>query len=341
MPLLEVRNLRVEFPVRFGTLSALRDVSFSLDAGRALGIVGESGAGKSLVAFSLLNLLAPPGRVVGGEVIFEGRDLLKLPPEELRKIRGGRMAMIFQDPMTTLNPVLTVGEQLAECLLAHQNVSAREARRAAEERLREVAIPDPAARMDSYPHELSGGMRQRVVIAAALMTAPALIVADEPTTALDVTIQAEIMALLARLRRTRNMALILISHDLALVSQAADEALVMYAGKAAERAPAAELIARPLHPYTRGLLGALPDNADANGRFRQIPGAMPPLSAVPTGCAFHPRCPRAQALCRENDPPIRGAGNGREVACHFPLDSDSGKIAPCESSLSTQTPAPE
>ena len=321
MPLLEVRDLRVEFPTRRGTLAALRGVSFSVDAGQALGIVGESGAGKSLVAFSLLNLLAPPGRVCGGEVLFEGRDLLRLPPAELRKIRGGRMAMIFQDPMTTLNPVLTIGEQLAECLLAHRAVSRREARRAAEERLREVAIPDAAARLDCYPHELSGGMRQRAVIAAALMTAPALIVADEPTTALDVTIQAEIMALLARLRQTRGMALILISHDLALVSQAADAALVMYAGKAAERAPASALIARPLHPYARGLLDALPDNADADGRFRQIPGAMPPLAAVPSGCAFHPRCPRARALCRENDPPMRAMENGREVACHFPLNA--------------------
>ena len=323
-PLLEVRDLHVEFPTRRGTLAALRGVSFSLGAGEALGIVGESGAGKSLVAFSLLNLLAPPGRVARGEVLFEGRDLLTLPPDELRKIRGARMAMIFQDPMTTLNPVLTVGEQLAECLVAHRGASMREARKAAAERLREVAIPDPVERMDCYPHELSGGMRQRVVIAAALMTAPALVVADEPTTALDVTIQAEIMALLARLRRARNMALILISHDLALVSQAVDEALVMYAGKIAERAPVAGLVSRPLHPYSRGLLSALPDNADSDGRFRQIPGSMPALSAVPSGCAFHPRCFRAEPVCGENIPPMRPREGGREVACHFPLDEKTG-----------------
>lgn len=323
-PLLEVRDLRVEFPTRRGALAALRGVSFSLEAGAALGVVGESGAGKSLVAFSLLNLLAPPGRIVGGEILFEGRDLLKLPPDELRKVRGARMAMVFQDPMTTLNPVLTIGEQLSECLTAHRDVSARAARKAAVERLREVAIPDPAARMDCYPHELSGGMRQRAVIAAALMTAPALVVADEPTTALDVTIQAEIMALLARLRKARNMALILISHDLALVSQAAEQALVMYAGKVAERAPVGELVARPLHPYSRGLLDALPDNAAPDGRFRQIPGSMPALSAVPSGCAFHPRCARAEDICRQNDPPMRVRENGREVACHFPLDGAKG-----------------
>ena len=323
-PLLEVRDLHVEFPTRRGTLAALRGVSFSLGAGEALGIVGESGAGKSLVAFSLLNLLAPPGRVARGEILFEGRDVLTLPPDELRKIRGARMAMIFQDPMTTLNPVLTIGEQLAECLVAHRGASMREARKAAAERLREVAIPDPVERMDCYPHELSGGMRQRVVIAAALMTEPALVVADEPTTALDVTIQAEIMALLARLRRARNMALILISHDLALVSQAVDEALVMYAGKIAERAPVADLVSRPLHPYSRGLLNALPDNADADGRFRQIPGSMPALSAVPSGCAFHPRCFRAEPVCGENIPPTRARAGGREVACHFPLDEKTG-----------------
>ena len=319
-PLLEVRDLRVEFPTRRGALAALRGVSFSLGAGAALGVVGESGAGKSLVAFSLLNLLVPPGRIVGGEIFFEGRDLLKISPEELRRVRGARMAMIFQDPMTTLNPVLTIGEQLAECLTAHRGVSMRAARKVAVERLREVAIPDPVARMDCYPHELSGGMRQRAVIAAALMTAPALVVADEPTTALDVTIQAEIMALLARLQKARNMALILISHDLALVSQSADEALVMYAGKIVERAPVSELAARPLHPYSRGLLDALPDNAAPDGRFRQIPGAMPALSAVPSGCAFHPRCARAQAACRAEIPPMRPRGAGREVACHFPLD---------------------
>ena len=323
-PLQEVRNLRVEFPTRRGALAALRGVSFSLGAGEALGIVGESGAGKSLVAFSLLNLLAPPGRIVGGEILFEGRDLLKLPPEEIRQVRGARMAMIFQDPMTTLNPVLTIGEQLAECLVAHRGASMREARKAAEARLREVAIPDPAARMDCYPHELSGGMRQRAVIAAALMTAPALLVADEPTTALDVTSQAEIMALLARLRKARNMALILISHDLALVSQSADQALVMYAGKIAERAPVAGLVSRPLHPYSRGLLDALPDNAAPDGRFRQIPGAMPALSAVPAGCAFHPRCARAGPVCRAETPPMRPRGPGREVACHFPLDRPAG-----------------
>ena len=335
-PLLEVRDLRVEFPLRDGVLPALRGVSFSVRAGQALGIVGESGAGKSLAAFALLNLVAPPGRIVGGEVWFEGRDLLKLPPSELRKVRGGRMAMIFQDPMTTLNPVLTVGEQLAECLVAHGGATMREARKAAAERLREVAIPDPVARLDSYPRELSGGMRQRVVIAAALMTAPALIVADEPTTALDVTIQAEMMALLARLRRAHGTALILISHDLALVSQAADEAAVMYAGKVVERAAVSDLIGRPLHPYSRGLLDALPDNAGADGRFRPIPGAMPALSAVPSGCAFHPRCSRAKDVCRETIPVSetresvsgtdgrdgrdgRGGVGGREVACHFPL----------------------
>ena len=309
--LLSAENLRVDFLRRRGSLSALRDVSFSLSAGDRLGIVGESGAGKSLAAAALLNLIPPPGEIAKGKVVFEGRDLLSLSSAELREVRGRRIAMIFQDPLTTLNPVLTIGKQLTECLQAHGIASGVDAKRIAIARLREVSIPSPEERMRAYPHELSGGMRQRVVIAAALICDPSLIVADEPTTALDVTTQADIMSLLAALCESRGMALILISHDLGLVSQITDDILVMYAGKVAERGKTAEVIAKPRHPYTRGLLSSL-TRREAGGRFYQIPGNMPPLDAIPRGCAFHPRCEFAKERCRAESPPEQ---NG--VACYF------------------------
>jgi peptide/nickel transport system ATP-binding protein len=324
LPLLEVKNLRLEFASREAPLRALRGVDFSLDAGERLGVVGESGAGKSLAAFAILNLIPPPGKITGGEILFEGRDLLRMKPSELRRVRGGRIAMIFQDPMTTLNPVLTVGAQMTETLRAHFDVSEKQARIAAAERLSEVAIPQPEARLRSYPHELSGGMRQRVVIAIALLTSPALIIADEPTTALDVTIQAGIMALLARLSAARKTALILITHDLGLVSQTTDRAAVMYAGKIVEYGATANITRTPRHPYTRGLIAALPRERPGTRRFTQIPGAMPPLSQTPPGCAFHPRCKFAQAVCQTDPPPplapLRDAADV-SAACHFANDN--------------------
>lgn len=311
--LLEVENLRVEFPRADGALQALRGVSFGLAAGERLGIVGESGAGKSLAALAAMNLIPPPGRIASGAVRFEGRDLLKISAEDMREVRGRRIAMIFQDPMTTLNPVMTVGRQLAECLEAHGLARGADARQIALERLREVSIPAPESRLDAYPHELSGGMRQRVVIAAALIAEPALIVADEPTTALDVTIQADIMALLAELCQSRGMALILISHDLALVSQVTDRVVVMYSGLVAEEGVTADMVSKPRHPYTRGLLASL--TRRGGGRFYQIPGSMPPLSALPSGCAFHPRCEHASSRCHEEIPSLDSL-DGRSVACH-------------------------
>ena len=314
-PFLEVRDLILEFPIQGGTLSALRGVSFSLAAGERLGIVGESGAGKSLVANAVVNLISPPGRITGGEVRFEGRNLLALDADEIRAIRGRRIAMVFQDPMTTLNPVLTIGRQLTECLEAHGLAFGRQAHEQAVERLREVAIPSPRERMAAYPHELSGGMRQRVVIAAALIMQPSIIIADEPTTALDVTIQAEIMSLLTDLCTRRKMALILITHDLSLVAQTTDNIMVMYSGLVIEHGATAEVISSPRHPYTRGLLLSLSERADG-GRFYQIPGGMPPLSAIPAGCAFHPRCAYADALCQQEIPLLRSCGKGPRAACH-------------------------
>ena len=292
---------------------ALRDVSFVLAGGERLGIVGESGAGKSLLALSILRLLPPAAAISGGRIMFDGADILQLPPEQLRRVRGGRIAMIFQDPMTTLNPVLTIGEQLAECVIAHGG-NKKQARELALQRLREVAIPAAQTRMRAYPHELSGGMRQRVVIAAALISEPDMIIADEPTTALDVTIQAEIMALLAQLCRVRKMALILITHDLSLASQMTDRLMVMYGGAAVECGNTADMINAPLHPYTRGLLAALPENR-TGGRFNQIPGRMPSLADIPAGCAFHPRCAIAGEQCKQQTPPLMEIKAGWFAAC--------------------------
>ena len=326
--LLRVSDLRLEFPpaAAGAALTALRGVSFSLAAGERLGVVGESGAGKSLLAYSLINLPPPPSRLTGGGVFFENDNLLTLPPARLRRVRGRRIAMIFQDPMTTLNPVLTIGTQLRESLEAHGIAAGDAARRQAEERLREVAIPSPAQRMRAYPHELSGGMRQRVVIAAALITEPALIIADEPTTALDVTTQAEIMALLTALCRRRGMSLILITHDLSLLAQTTDSIMVMYSGLVAERGDTGAVTRAPRHPYTRGLLASLGARA-AGGRFYQIPGNMPPLSAVPGGCPFHPRCRHAQPHCADELPPLLPVESPAAVACHYAADIAAAETA--------------
>ena len=312
--LLQVNNLSASFVHGARSLAALKEVSFTLSRGERLGIVGESGAGKSLAAAALINLLSPPGKIDKGEIWFDGQNLLTLSPPQLRHIRGRHIATIFQDPMTTLNPVLTIGEQLTECLRAHHLDNDKNEYDKAVAALREVFIPAPESRMNAYPHELSGGMRQRVVIAAALICTPQLIIADEPTTALDVTIQADIMALLAHLCRSKNMALILITHDLSLVSQMTDNIAVMYSGQMVEQGATAAIINAPQHPYTRGLLASLLRRH--NRRFYQIPGNMPPLSAIPAGCAFHPRCQYRQPICETQSPPPT-IHNERTVACHF------------------------
>ncbi|MDR9439882.1 MAG: ABC transporter ATP-binding protein [Halomonas sp.] len=336
MALLDVNHLDVRFALRRGDVQALRDVSFSLERGERLGIVGESGAGKSVAAFSLLNLIAKPGYIAGGSIHFDGRDLTRMSDRALRHIRGHRMSMIFQDPMMTLNPVLSIGAQMVECLKAHRRISTREARAIALHKLEQVQIPSPAARLDQYPHELSGGMRQRVIIAIALLLDPDIIIADEPTTALDVTIQAEIMALLLELCEKHNVGLILITHDLGVVSQVTQRMLVMYAGRVIEQGPTREIINDPQHPYTQGLINALPQMATPGSRLNQIPGSMPSLDNLPSGCAFHPRCgfvERADGTtrrtCIDEVPGFVTSGNCR-VACHMVAEMLERERIPAE-----------
>jgi len=314
MALLEVKDLHVEFPTRRGVLKALQGINFTVKRGERLGIVGESGAGKSLAAFAIINLLSKPGRIAGGEILFEGKDLTSLSHKDMRSIRGNRIAMIFQDPMMTLNPVLTIGTQMIETLKAHRKMSDEEAKLIAIDRLTEVRIPSAEARLKSYPHELSGGMRQRVVIAIALLAEPALIIADEPTTALDVTIQAEIMSLMLDLCKTRNVGLILITHDLAVVSQVTQKILVMYAGHVVEQGKTADVIPAPHHPYTSGLISALPQQNHQGKRLYQIPGSMPTLNALPAGCPFAPRCGFADDPCSEKLPDLLTVKH-RRVRC--------------------------
>ncbi|MBU6953697.1 MULTISPECIES: ABC transporter ATP-binding protein [unclassified Hahella] len=319
MALLEVKNLEVKFGLRSGAVTALRDISFTVDRGQRLGIVGESGAGKSVAAFSILNLLSRPGYISSGEINFDGKNLLKMSPDQLRNVRGNRISMIFQDPMMTLNPVLTVGAQMVECLQAHTRVSKEDARKIALEKLKLVQIPSPEKRLDQYPHELSGGMKQRIIIAIALLLNPDIIIADEPTTALDVTIQAEIMDLLLELCTSQNLGLILITHDLGVVSQVTQQMIVMYAGKIIEQGPTKEIINDAQHPYTQGLINALPQQGVPGERLYQIPGAMPPLQRIPKGCAFHPRCTYAQERCEKEQPDFTISG-GCRVACHMVED---------------------
>ncbi len=316
MAMLEIDDLRVAFPRgKHDEIEALRGVSLTLEKGERLGVVGESGAGKSMLAFAILNLIAEPGRVSAGTVRFEGRNLLDLSEREIRGIRGNRISMIFQDPMVTLNPVLTIGTQMIDTLRAHRRISRAEAHRLSVEKLKLVAIPSAETRMDAYPHELSGGLRQRVVIAIALLTDPELIIADEPTTALDVTIQAEIMALILTLCRDHDVALILITHDLGVVAEVTEKLMIMYAGKCVETGPTRAIIDAPNHPYTYGLLKALPQNAEPGARLYQIPGSMPPITNLPRGCPYHPRCERATEECRAAMPEIRDHG----TACYHPL----------------------
>jgi len=303
--------------MRHGDLTAVNHVSFDLARGDRLGIVGESGAGKSVTGFGILNLVSKPGYIAGGRLLFEGRELTALPEEDLRQIRGNRISMIFQDPMMTLNPVLTVGTQMVETILAHRAVSRAEATAIALDRIRKVAIPSPQKRLQQYPHEFSGGMRQRIVIAIALLNSPALIIADEPTTALDVTIQADILALLLGLCQSEKMGLILITHDLAVVSQVAERIAVMYAGTIVEIGPTAQVAGNPQHPYTRGLLGALPQRVPRGGRLNQIPGMMPTLTRVPEGCPFSNRCTLCEEVCRRRVPPLEPKAAGCLAACHL------------------------
>ena len=317
-PLLRVRDLKTYFVTEQGggTARAVDGVSFELFPGETLGIVGESGCGKTVTSLSVLRLIPePPGHIRPGSFIeFEGRNLLTLEPRELRAIRGNQIAMIFQEPMTSLNPVFTVGDQIAEAAIVHQGLSRGAARTRAIEMLKLVGIPDPAERVDHYPHQMSGGMRQRVMIAMALVCHPKLLIADEPTTALDVTIQAQILELLDRLQAELGMAVMLITHDLGLVAGSADRVVVMYAGQVVEQAPTAELFAHPLHPYTEGLLASVPrldaPAARARGRLHSIPGQVPAATAWPGGCRFHPRCPYAWDRCRQEAPPLLDAGTG-------------------------------
>ena len=315
--LLEVKDLEVKFALRFGDLTAIDGASFTLDKREKLGLVGESGAGKSVTGFAIINLLSKPGYISGGKILFEGEELNKLSDEGIRKIRGNRISMIFQDPMMTLNPVLTVRTQMVETVLAHQNVSKADAIDLAMEKLRKVYIPSPEKRLRQYPHECSGGMRQRIVIAIAMLTNPSLIIADEPSTALDVTIQAGIMDLLLELCETEDMGLILITHDLAVVSQVTEKIAVMYAGRIVETGPTEDIINNPQHPYTKGLIKAIPGTLEAGSRLNQIPGMMPTLTDIPPGCAFHPRCTFSRPIC-ETEAPLLMSVNDRNqmIACH-------------------------
>jgi peptide/nickel transport system ATP-binding protein len=313
-PLLEVRNLRVEFPTRRGTLLALDDISFDIAPGEVLGVVGESGAGKSLTGAAIIGLLEPPGRIAAGEIRLAGRRIDDLPYEQMRAIRGRRIGAIFQDPLTSLNPLYTIGRQLTETILTHLPVSAAEARERAIRLLQETGIPAAAERLEQYPHQFSGGMRQRVVIALALAAEPELIVADEPTTALDVSIQAQIISLLKRLCKEHRAAVMLVTHDMGVIAETCDRVAVMYAGRICEIGPVHEVIHHPAHPYTTGLMGSIPAMDDTRDRLLQIDGAMPRLNAIPQGCAFNPRCPQVMARCLQERPELSNARHTR-AAC--------------------------
>ncbi|HEX8564707.1 MAG TPA: ABC transporter ATP-binding protein [Pyrinomonadaceae bacterium] len=323
--LLEVKNLETHFPTRAGTVKAVNDVSFHLEAGELLGLVGESGCGKSITALSIMRLIASPGKIVGGEVWFQGanyekaENLLKLTDERMRQIRGDDISMIFQDPMTSLNPVYTVGEQIAEALRLHRGLSRKQAYEAAVEAMREVSIPDPARRVDDYPHQLSGGMRQRVMIAMALACDPELLIADEPTTALDVTIQAQILDLIDNLRKTRRLAVLLITHDLGVVAEVADRVCVMYTGRIVEESGVDEIFERPKHPYTQGLLRSVPkltmEGVTRSTRLETIEGIVPSPTNLPPGCHFAPRCPHVHERCTHDPMPLYTVENRAAARC--------------------------
>jgi len=321
MPLLTVTNLSVYFHTRNGVVRAAEDVSFEIEKGETLAIVGESGSGKSVTCYSLMGLVPqPPGRIESGSAIFDGKiDLLKCPPQELNRIRGKRMAMIFQDPMTSLNPYLRIEDQVIEPLMIHEDIDRRDAVRRGIHALEEVGVPDVARRIRSYPHEFSGGMRQRVMIAMALITQPELLIADEPTTALDVTIQAQILDLLKDLKKKTGMSILLITHNLGIVGDLADKVAVMYAGRIVEQAPAAVLLKKPLHPYTIGLMRSIPKLGAHAERLQSIPGTVPDAARLPVGCKFHARCDRAQGDCTLDPEPklVEADGSTRRVRCPY------------------------
>jgi peptide/nickel transport system ATP-binding protein len=313
-PILSVRHLCVEFPGRHGALFAVNDVSFDVARGEVLGVVGESGAGKSLTGSAIIGLLEPPGRIAGGEIWLAGKRIDHLPPEAMRRIRGKRIGMVFQDPLTSLNPLYRISEQLIETIAVHTNCRGAEARRRAIALLTEVGLPAAEARIDHYPHQFSGGMRQRVVVALALAADPELVIADEPTTALDVSVQAQIIALLKRLCRERGMAIMLITHDMGVIAEAADRMAVMYAGRIVEIGSARDVIGKPLHPYSVGLMGSIPKLDSDLDRLVQISGSMPRLTSIPSGCPFHPRCPRVFAPCTNMRPELTACAQSH-VAC--------------------------
>jgi peptide/nickel transport system ATP-binding protein len=316
MTLLSVEGLRMAFPNAGGAPAyAVDDVTFTIERGQVLGLVGESGCGKSMTALCIMRLVPPPGRITAGRVVFDGTDLLALPEPAMRAVRGARIGMIFQEPMTALNPVLTAGYQIAEALLIHQSISRRRAWERAVELLGEVGIPEPASRARDYPHQLSGGMRQRVMIAMAIACEPDLLIADEPTTALDVTIQADILDVLRRLRERRGMGLLLITHDLGVVAEQADRVAIMYAGRIVEEAPTPELFARPLHPYTRALLRSMPVLGAHRDRLETIPGNVPDVTRRPSGCSFRDRCPLATPECAVAPPPFEAKRPDHTAAC--------------------------
>ncbi|ARF64091.1 MULTISPECIES: ABC transporter ATP-binding protein [Streptomyces] len=316
--LLEVRDLHVEFHTREGVAKAVNGVNYSVAEGETLAVLGESGSGKSVTAQAIMGILdMPPGKIAGGEILFKDQDLLKLKPEERRRIRGQEMAMIFQDALSSLNPVLTVGQQLGEMFVVHRGMSRKDAKAKSVELMDRVRIPAAKERVNQYPHQFSGGMRQRIMIAMAMALEPSLIIADEPTTALDVTVQAQVMDLLAELQREYNMGLILITHDLGVVADVADKIAVMYAGRIVETAPVHEIYKAPAHPYTKGLLRSIP-RLDQKGReLYAIKGLPPNLTRIPPGCAFNPRCPIARDVCRTDVPPLYEVDAGRRSACHF------------------------
>jgi oligopeptide/dipeptide ABC transporter ATP-binding protein len=348
-PLLDVQRLTTVFDVGGRPLPAVDDVSFEVRQGETLGLVGESGCGKSMIAFSILRLVHPPGRIAGGRVLFNGRNLLTLPERDMRKVRGAGISLIFQEPMTALNPVFTVGDQIAEAMIVHGFATKAEARRRAVELLEAVRVPEPARLAHDYPHQLSGGMRQRVLIATALACRPSLVIADEPTTALDVTIQAEILDLLAEMRAAFTLSMVLISHDLGVIAGSADRVAVMYAGRIVEQGPVRDVFRAPAHPYTKALLASIPGGT-AGRRLNAIEGTVPPLAELPTGCAFAPRCREAMAECEQQRPARTLPGIDREVRCFKApgqnpeariQNPEDGRQNPSPSSLALTTdPAP-
>jgi oligopeptide/dipeptide ABC transporter ATP-binding protein len=315
--LLEIRNLEISFPVPSGEVAVVRGASLEVGRGEIVGLVGESGSGKSLTALAVLGLVPSPGRIRAGSIRFDGLELVGLRERELRPLRGGRVGLVFQEPSAALNPVLTIGTQIVEAIRAHRGLSRREARERARELLALLAVPDPGRRLEEYPHQLSGGQRQRALVAIALAAGPELLIADEPTTALDVTVQAQVLELLVRLRRELGLAILLITHDLAVVAETCDRAIVMYAGRPVEAAPVEALFASPAHPYTRGLLASLPRLGEPapRGHLPSVPGQVPTPADLPPGCPFHPRCAERLATCASEDPPWVELGGGHGARC--------------------------